>query len=485
MPGLFTAIYPVSIDLQAMNPRYSIAHDHELLVLLAGARIWKVTIVKDRFASINSWLMVFAMVFASWNADAVADTPGNELRVDGTRLNATMEHMKTFGMSDTGGSTRVAYSDENRVALSYLSALMLQSGLMPRIDVAGNLVARRKGTVAGLAPIVSGSHIDTVPNGGHYDGIVGVMAAIEVARTLFEAGHDLDHPLEIVVWSNEEGGKTGSRSYMGSVAERELGLLSLGDKTIGDGISFLGGYPDRLAENARNRGDISAYIELHIEQGAILDREGISIGVVEGIVGIKRWNITVDGFANHAGTTPMDQRQDALYVAALIVAEVRRIITAESGKQVATVGRLQVHPDVPNVIPGQVVFSLEIRDLDMDKVDQLFSRIRDSATALAETNDTTVGFDQYYESPAVITDERIKKIVNEAADILGLLSLHMPSGAGHDAQSMKHIAPLGMIFVPSKKGISHAPGEFTSEQQITDGANVLLQTIIALDALFD
>jgi len=466
-----------------MNPRYSIVHDHGLPVLLVATRIWKFTIMKYRVATINSWLMVFAMGFASWTA--AADKPGSELRVDGTRLNATMEHMKTFGMSDTGGSTRVAYSDANRVALSYLSALMLQSGLMPRIDVAGNLVGRREGKVAGLAPIVSGSHIDTVPNGGHYDGIVGVMAAIEVARTLFEAGYVLDHPLEIVVWSNEEGGKTGSRSYMGSVAERELGLPSLGDKTIGDGISFLGGYPDRLAENTRNRGDISAYIELHIEQGAILDREGISIGVVEGIVGIRRWNITVEGFANHAGTTPMDQRQDALYATALIVADIRHIITAETGKQVGTVGRLQVHPGAPNVIPGRVVFSLEIRDLDMEKIGQLFSRIKESVTALAEANDTTVGFDQYYESPAAITDERIKSIVNDAADALSLSSMHLPSGAGHDAQSMKDIAPLGMIFVPSKNGISHAPGEFTSEQQITDGANVLLQTIIGMDKSID
>ena len=412
---------------------------------------------------------------------AAENPESGDIRVNGERLNATMEHMKTFGMSDTGGSTRVAYSDANRVAISYLSALMQQSGLTPRIDVAGNLVGRRGGKVAGLAPIVAGSHVDTVPNGGHYDGIVGVMAAIEVARTLYEADYELDHPLEVVVWSNEEGGKTGSRSYMGSVESREFELPSLGDKTLGEGIKYLGGHPDRLAENTRNRGDISSYIELHIEQGAILDREEISIGVVEGIVGIKRWYITVDGFANHAGTTPMNQRQDALYTAALIVAEVRRIITEEPGKQVGTVGKLEVDPGVPNVISGRVDFSLEIRDLDMEKVSRLFSQIEASATKLATDNDTTVTFDQYYESPAAITDERIKKIVNDSANALQLTSMHMPSGAGHDAQSMKHIAPLGMIFVPSRGGISHAPGEFTSEQQITDGANVLLQTIIGLD----
>ena len=439
--------------------------------------------MKHSFAAINSWLMVFTIVFPSWTA--VADTPAAELRVDGTRLNATMGHMKTFGMSDTGGSTRVAYSDENRLALSYVSALMLQSGLMPRIDVAGNLIGRRKGKVAGLAPIVSGSHIDTVPDGGHYDGIVGVMAAVEVARTLYEAGHGLDHPLEIVVWSNDEGGKTGSRSYMVSVELRQLTLPSLCLQVVGAGITLLGGHPDRLAENGRNRGDISSYIELHIEQGAILDREGISIGVVEGIVGIKRWNITVVGFANHAGTTPMAQRQDAMYAAALIIADIRHIITAETGTQVGTVGRLQVHPGAPNVVPGRVVFSLEIRDLDMEKVDHLFSHIRGSANTIGEETDTTISFDQFYESPAAITDERIKNLIQDSADALGLSAMHMPSGAGHDSQSLAGIAPIGMIFVPSKDGISHAPGEFTSEQQIINGANVLLQTIIGMDELIE
>lgn len=430
----------------------------------------------------KSCLYVFAAVYMSLpGACQAADGTAAELRVDGKRLNATMAQMKSFGMSDSGGSTRVAYSDANRSAIAYLSSLMSESGLVPSIDVAGNLVGRRDGSNSKLAPVVSGSHIDTVPNGGHYDGIVGVMSGIEVARTLHEAGYELDHPLEIVVWSNEEGGKTGSRSWMGSVAEPEFDLLGLGDKTIGDGIEFLGGHPHRLAENTRHRGDIASYIELHIEQGAILDREGVIIGVVEGIVGIRRWNITIDGFANHAGTTPMNQRQDALYAAALLIAEVRRIITAAPGRQVGTVGRIQAFPGAPNVIPGGVAMSLEIRDLDMDKVESLFRQIQGFASELSTLTKTTIAFDQYYESPAAITDERIKTLIQNSADALRLPAMHMPSGAGHDAQSMKHIGPLGMIFVPSRDGISHAPGEFTSEQHITDGANVLLQTIIGMD----
>jgi N-carbamoyl-L-amino-acid hydrolase len=437
--------------------------------------------MKSSVALINLLVALFFCEFLS----AAESRAGKDLRVDGERLNATMAHMKTFGMSEAGGSTRVAFSDENRDALLYLSSLMSQAGLASHIDVAGNLVGRRDGTVAGLAPIVSGSHVDTVPDGGHYDGVVGVMSAIEVARTLHEKGIALDHPLEIVVWSNEEGGKTGSRSFNGSVDDREFDLRSLGDKTIGDGLRHIGGKPQRLAENVRQTGDIASYIELHIEQGAFLDQDDISIGVVQGIVGIRRWNITIDGFANHAGTTPMDQRQDALHAAALLIAEIRQIITAEPGRQVGTVGRIQAFPGAPNVIAGQVKMSLEIRDLDMDKIETLFRQVRTSANQTAEETGTKIAIDQYYESPAAITDERIKALIQESADALGLSAVHMPSGAGHDAQSLKDIAPLGMIFVPSKDGISHAPSEFTSEQQITDGANVLLQTILRLDTLSD
>jgi N-carbamoyl-L-amino-acid hydrolase len=207
------------------------------------------------------------------------------------------------------------------------------------------------------------------------------------------------------------------------------------------------------------------------------------IGVVDGIVGIKRWYITIDGFANHAGTTPMDQRQDALLAAAQFIVAVRRIITDEPGKQVGTVGKIKAYPDTPNVIAGQVDLSLEIRDLSMDKVDMLFGRIDRAASAISEDTDTGFSIRQYYESPAADSDLRISDIVEQTADRLGLSSMHMPSGAGHDAQSFKGLAPLGMIFVPSLEGISHAPTEFTSPQQITNGANVLLQTLLAMDRI--
>jgi len=422
------------------------------------------------------------LLFLTFGASA-ANLP--EVRVNGDRLNATMAHMKTLGGNAVGGSDRVAFSEHNRDALEYLAGLMREAGMTAHIDNAGNLIGRREGSRSDASPLLAGSHIDTVPNGGHYDGIVGVMSAVEVARTLHDQGLELNHPFEIGVWTNEEGGKTGSRSMNGSVAASEMDLPSLGDKSLGEGIRFLGGDPDKLADNARKPGAIAGYIELHVEQGAILDREKIEIGVVDGIVGIKRWYVTVDGFANHAGTTPMDQRQDALYAAALFVVAVRDVITAEPGRQVATVGKITPHPGAPNVIPGKVDLSLEIRDLSMDKVDLMFSRIERAAHATGEETDTTFDFRQYYESPAADSDQRITALVEQSANELGLTSMHMPSGAGHDAQSFKGIAPLGMIFVPSKDGVSHAPTEFTSPQAISNGANVLLHTLLRMDALLE
>ena len=406
----------------------------------------------------------------------------SDLEVNGDRLNGTMATMKTFGGTPEGGSTRVAYSDSNKAALKYLDGLMREAGLVTRIDAAGNLVGRREGSSSELAPIVAGSHIDTVPNGGHYDGIVGVMSAIEVARTLHEQTVLLRHPIEFVVWSNEEGGKTGSRAVAGAVKPGEYGLPSLGERNLGEGMRFLGGDPEQLDSVTRSPGDIAAYLELHIEQGAILDRKSLAIGVVEGIVGIRRWNVTVDGFANHAGTTPMDQRSDALYTAARFVTLVRDTVTEIPGTQVGTVGRIQAFPGAPNVVPGQATMSLEIRDLSMDKVGLLFDRIESASQLLAEETGAKISFEQFYESMAAPTNEKLRQIIEASTDSLGLTHQRMPSGAGHDAQSLGTICPIGMIFVPSREGTSHAPSEFTSPQQITNGANVLLRTLLGVDA---
>ncbi len=284
-------------------------------------------------------------------------------------------------------------------------------------------------------------------------------------------------------FQNEEGGKTGSRLLSGEVAPQELDIVTYSGFSIGEGMRRLGGNPDDLEGLRRHAGDIAAYLELHIEQGAVLEREGIAIGVVEGIVGIKRWNVTIDGFANHAGTTPMDQRRDAMLGAGRFIDAVHRTARRIPGRQVATVGRLQALPGAPNVIPGRVVLSLEIRDLAMEKIDTVYEAIRGEGLAIGEETGTTFAFDQFYVSRAAPTDERLRRLVADAAADLGLTFMPMPSGAGHDAQSIALLAPVGMIFVPSRSGISHSPLEFSHPDDIVAGIDVLLHTLLALDAM--
>ncbi len=414
---------------------------------------------------------------------AVATHPGQQasLRVDGERALANLQRLATFGATPDGGTTRLAFSDEDLAARAFVAELMENAGLSVSIDGVGNLIGRRVGNDMSLPPIMLGSHIDTVPAGGSYDGQVGSIGALEVAQTLADHGITTRHPLEFVIFQNEEGGKTGSRALIGIVEPRELDVVTASGYSIGEGIRILGGDPTRVAAAERDPGSIAAFLELHIEQGAILHAQGIDIGVVEGIVGIKRWNVTFEGFANHAGTTPMNARRDALLAAARFIDAVNDVASTTSGRQVATVGRIAESPGAPNVIPGLVEVSLEIRDLEMSVVDAVFEAIRARADAIAEATDTSVDFERFYVSHEAPTDPQIRALVAEAAEDLGLSSLAMPSGAGHDAQSIAMLAPMGMIFVPSIDGISHSPREYSEPDAIVAGVNVLLHTLLKLD----
>ena len=247
-----------------------------------------------------------------------------ELSVDGARLRRRMLELAQFGANSDGGIDRVAYGDANIEALDWMSEILGDAGFRVGIDLAGNLIATRTGTVPGLAPLQFGSHVDSVPGGGNFDGQVGSMGSMEVAVRLAEVGRETRHPLELAVFCNEEGGKTGSRALAGEVEDFELDIVTASGHTIGEGIRRLGGDPERLGEAQRAPGSIASFLELHVEQGFVLDQDGFDIGVVEGIVGIMRWNVTVDGMTNHAGTTPMDRRQDAMVSAARIIDAVHR-----------------------------------------------------------------------------------------------------------------------------------------------------------------
>ena len=403
------------------------------------------------------------------------------LRVRSERVNAHLAELSAFGKNPQGGVSRLAYSDADLKGREYVIKLMREAKLAVSIDAAGNIVGRRAGSDPSLKPLVMGSHIDSVPEGGNYDGDVGSLGAVEVAQTLEDNNVRLRHPLEVIIFQNEEGGTVGSHAIASGLTERELDLVSSSKKTIREGIQLIGGDVNKLADVVRKPGDCAAYLELHIEQGGVLDAEKINIGVVEGIVGINWWEVTVEGFANHAGTTPMNQRQDALLAAAKYVEAVNRVVTSMPGRQVGTVGKIQAFPGAFNVIPGRVSTSLGLRDLDAAKTRMLFEKIRDEVRGIEKETGTKFEFRQTNSTPPAPTDPRLRGLIDESARRLGFTTKLMPSGAGHDAQEMARLGPIGMIFIPSAAGISHSPREFSRAEDITNGANVLLHTLLELD----
>ncbi len=413
---------------------------------------------------------------------AVASSAQSAIIADASRMESRIRALSKVGLNANGGSDRVAFSDHDKRGREYIIGLMKSAGLSVSVDFAGNIIGRRKGRSDELPPIMFGSHIDTVPNGGAYDGCVGVIGALEVIDLLNENKIETQHPLEVVVFVDEEGGLTGSRALIGDLGDEALRVKSQSGKTIGEGISFLGGDPDRLSEMVRKEGDIAAFIELHIEQGGTLESTSTNIGVVEGIVGIEWWEVTIEGFSNHAGTTPMKGRRDAVIAGSMFALMVNKVVNSYSGSQVGTVGRFYAEPGAPNVIPGKVTLSLELRDLSAEKIFRMYSAIEKRAIEIEGETGTDITFRHLDVSalPA-LTDERIKTAIEASAEGLGLSYKRTPSGAGHDAQDLAKIAPTGMIFVPSKGGISHSPDEYTSAQDMANGASVLLRTVLAID----
>jgi N-carbamoyl-L-amino-acid hydrolase len=426
-------------------------------------------------------LAVLALAAGVYYCNPVIAFGQEKIYANAERLEERIQALSRFGANLEGGVSRVAFSDADLAGRAYISDLMRKAGLDVRTDTAGNIIGRRAGREDELPVILFGSHIDSVPGGGNYDGDVGVIGAIEVIELLNERGIETRHPLEVVVFTDEEGGLTGSRAMVGNLTEDALEVVTHSGLTVRDGIRHVGGDPDRLDLAARKPGDVAAYIELHIEQGAILDDGDIDIGVVEGIVGIRWWDVTVEGMANHAGTTPMDRRRDAMVSAAELTLAINRIANDLDGRQVATVGRIRALPGAPNVVPGKVTMSLEIRDLESAKMQRVFDLVEAEAARIAEARSTPVHFDEIANLAPAPTADRMRDIIATAAEELGLKFLRMPSGAGHDAQDVAHIAPIGMIFVPSVDGISHSPREFTSAGDMANGASVLLRTVLAVD----
>jgi N-carbamoyl-L-amino-acid hydrolase len=406
----------------------------------------------------------------------------SQVKVNEQRIEKHIMEMAKFGKDSIGRNYRVAYSVGDRQGRAYYMELMKSAGLDVTVDFAGNIIGKRKGKDPTKKPIAFGSHLDMVPDGGNYDGVVGSMGALEVMDVLKENNIVTEHPLELIIFSNEEGAMIGSTAVAGQVKSGGMKNISNSGLTLTEGTKAIGGDPNRINEVSKKQGDYKAYLELHIEQGGILDEEKIQIGIVEGIVGIEDWEITVEGFANHAGTTPMSKRQDALLAASKLVIAVNESVKSFQGRQVATVGKIAAFPGAYNVIPGKVIASLEIRDLSQDKIMMVFAEIEKRAAEISKASNVIISFRSLnINAKPALMDKNIQAIIETSAKSLGYSYKVMPSGAGHDAQEMAQITRSGMIFIPSVGGISHSPKEFSRPTDMANGANVLLHTILMLD----
>ena len=403
-------------------------------------------------------------------------------KVNQQRIEERIMELGKIAKDSLGRNYRVAFSQKDIAGRTYFIDLMKKAGLDVHVDAAGNIIGKRNGKDATKKPIAFGSHIDMVPDGGNYDGAVGSIGALEVIETLNQNKIITTHPLQVIIFSDEEGGTVGSRALAGELTSAAFEEKSSSGLTVGAGINAIGGDTNKISEVKINKGDLAAFIELHIEQGGVLEKEKLQIGVVEGIVGIEHWQVTVDGFANHAGTTPMNNRHDALLAAAKFIVAVNETVNGFEGKQVGTVGKIAVEPGAPNVIPGKATMTLELRDLSSEKIAKVFDAIRLKADSIANVSGTAITFKHLNTNlkPA-LADKKMQQTIVAAATGLGLSYKFLPSGAGHDSQDMGRVTAMGMIFIPSIGGISHSPKEFSTPADMANGANVLLQTVLLLD----
>ena len=407
-------------------------------------------------------------------------------KINGERLWASLMTLAEVGATAGGGVCRLALSDEDKVARDLFVGWCKDAGCNVRVDAVGNIFARRPGRNSALPPVMTGSHIDSQPNGGRFDGAYGVMAGLEVLRALNDANIVTDAPLEVVVWTNEEGTRYAP-SMMGSMAF--TGLLNLQQvyqSVDATGLTFV----DELERigyrgEGRGRSPMAAYFEAHIEQGPILEEEGMTIGVVTGGQGQFWYDLTLQGQDAHAGSTPMARRCDALVGAAQIIQDVNRIGSSFPPGGCATVGHLCVRPNSRNVIPGGVDMSIEVRHPNDDKRMQMDKAVRAAVGEAAELHGLVATLVQVLEQPAAQFDTRCVQAVRDAATREGYAHIDIISGAAHDAIAIASIAPTAMIFVPCAGGISHNEAESATPQDLAAGCQVLMRAMLEVSTRAD
>jgi N-carbamoyl-L-amino-acid hydrolase len=403
------------------------------------------------------------------------------MKIDRKRLERTVEELGRVGATERGGLTRLALSDEDKRGRDLMVAWMRQAGLRITVDQMGNIFGERAGE-PGQPPVMMGSHVDSVPTGGKYDGQLGVLCALEAIRTLNDARMRTRHPVTLVVFTNEEGARFQPAMIASGVMAGKIALEDAYNARDKDGrrlvdelerIGYLGSEPC-VARPLR------AYLELHIEQGPQLEEEGLSVGVVEGIVAIAWSRLTIHGVQDHAGPTPMRIRHDALVAAAEVVAGVRGIARQLGGDLVTTVGNLTVSPNIVNAIPGRVTLSIDMRDPKDATLDQALPLLDRVVAEACAREGVTYELQHYWRVPYTPFDREVVNAVERAARATGAGHRRILSGAGHDAQYMAAIGPTGMVFVPSRGGRSHCEEEFTPMDDIEHGANTLLGAALEL-----
>ena len=403
------------------------------------------------------------------------------LEINGDRLLQRLWDLAEIGPIPGGGNNRLALTDADKGGRDLVVTWMRDLGLDVSIDTIGNVVAAQRDAGSG-PPVMMGSHIDTVATGGKYDGNLGVLAALEVIETVIERGLDLERPLAAAFFTNEEGSRfppdmMGSLCYTGGLTVEEAMTT-----TDADGVS-VGDELDRIGYRGPTPcpgPDPYAFVELHIEQGPVLERDGMRIGAVTGVQGISWTEVNITGQSNHAGTTPMSMRRDAGLAAGELVVAVRRIASEMGGTQVGTVGALRLHPDLVNVVAARAQLIIDLRNTDDDDLQSAERRLLAEVRRVAESEGVEIDTKWVARFEPVVFDPRVVALVESNASALGLSVRRMPSGAGHDAQILAGVCPAGMVFVPSVKGISHNPAEHTEPDDLVAGANVLLNTVVAL-----
>lgn len=400
------------------------------------------------------------------------------------RLFKRIMELGEIGKLTSSGITRQVFTLEDMSATKLVATYMNEAGLNVRVDAVGNLIGRKEGLNPSAAAVLTGSHIDTVQEGGAFDGSLGVLGGIEVLQTMIEQKIQTEHPIEVIAYKDEEGCRfsfsmLGSRAIAGILKREDLENLDRNGMSFAEALKLNGFAPDNFQQAARPLGSVKAHIELHIEQGKVLESENLSVGVVTGINSSLWLKITLQGEAGHAGATPMGIRHDPLVAAAEIIQAVEQE-TIKTGTAVGTVGRIQVQPGGINIIPGSVEFTVDLRDLNQTTGERLEQTLLQRISEICQRREIGSAIEVLQRVSPVPCSEGIQDAIKHAFKKMGKEIYSLPSGAGHDSMQMASLCPIGMIFVRSKDGISHNPAEWSSPEDCADGVNVLYHTLLRL-----